>query len=117
MPEKNKLLTGTSAISGFKIQISLQSKEEPHMTKTKNIKVQYSSRCSGSGYGSRYTYHPKIQMEGKWLEELGFHIGDRLQIEYEEGSIRITPVPKPLMMVAEQETSYIAPKRKSRIKA
>ena len=87
------------------------------MTKTKNIKVQYSSRSSGSGYGSRYTYHPKIQMEGKWLEELGFHIGDSLQIEYEEGSIRITPAPKPLMMVAEQETSYIAPKRKSSSKS
>ena len=87
------------------------------MTKTKNIKVQYSSRCSGSSYGSRYTYHPKIQMEGKWLEELGFHIGDSLQIEYEEGSIRITPAPQPLMMVAEQETSYIAPKRKSSSKS
>lgn len=84
------------------------------MTKTKNIKVQYSSRCSGSGYGSRYTYHPKIQMEGKWLEELGFHIGDSLKVEYEEGSIRITPAPKPLMMVAEQETSYITPKHKSK---
>ena len=76
------------------------------MTKTKNIKVQYSSRCSGSGYYSRYTYHPKIQMEGKWLEELGFYIGDSLKVEYEEGSIRITPAPKPLMIVAEQETSY-----------
>ena len=87
------------------------------MTKTKNIKVQYSSRCSGSDYGSRYTYHPKIQMEGKWLEELGFHIGDSLKVEYEEGSIRITPASKPLMMVAEQETSYIAPKRKSSSKS
>ena len=117
MPERNRLLTGTSAIN--EIQISLQSKEGTHMTKTKNIKVQYSSRCSGSGYGSRYTYHPKIQMEGKWLEELGFHIGDSLQIEYEEGSIRITPVPQPLMMVAEQETKYVTPKHrpKSREKA
>ncbi len=87
------------------------------MTKTKNIKVQYSSRCTGSGYGSRYAYHPKIQMEGKWLEELGFHIGDSLQIEYEEGSIRITPAPNTLMMVAEQETSYAAPKCKSKGRA
>ncbi len=87
------------------------------MTKTKNIKVQYSSRCSGSSYGSRYTYYPKIQMEGKWLEELGFHIGDSLQIEYEEGSIRITPAPKPLMMVAEQETKYTTPKCRSKAKA
>ena len=87
------------------------------MTKTKNIKVQYSSRCTGSGYYSRYKNYPKIQMEGKWLEELGFHIGDSLQIEYEEGSIRITPAPKPLMMVAEQETSYITKKQKSKSKA
>ena len=89
------------------------------MTKTKNIKVQYTSRCSGYGYNSHYTDYPKIQMEGKWLEELGFHIGDSLQIEYAEGSIRITPAPQPLMMVAEQETNYIAPKRKSkgRVKA
>ena len=87
------------------------------MTKTKNIKVQYSSRCSGSSHDSRYTYCPKIQMEGKWLEELGFHIGDILQIEYEKSFIRITPAPKPLMMVAEQETSYVAPKQKSRAKS
>ncbi len=84
------------------------------MTKTKNIKVQYSSRSSGSGYGCHYTYYPKIQMEGKWLEELGFHVGDSLKIEYEEGSIRITPAPNTLMMVAEQETSYAAPRRKSK---
>lgn len=87
------------------------------MTKTKNIKVQYSSRCSGSGFYSRYKNYPKIQMEGKWLEELGFHIGDSLKVEYEEGSIRITPASKPLMMVAEQETSYAAPKQKSKAKA
>lgn len=52
--------------------------------KTKNIKVQYSSRCQ-SGFS------PKIQMEGRWLEKLGFPIGTRLVVEYEEGSIRIRP--------------------------
>lgn len=52
--------------------------------KTKNIKVQYSSRCQ-SGFS------PKIQMEGRWLEQLGFPIGTRLMVEYEEGSIRIRP--------------------------
>lgn len=50
--------------------------------KTKNIKVQYSSR-NASGLS------PKIQMEGRWLEELGFPIGTRLMVEYEQGSIRI----------------------------
>lgn len=78
------------------------------MTKSKNIKVQYSSRMSGGSYygGSRYTNYPKIQMEGKWLEALGFHVGDRLQVEYEEGSIRITPAPEPVMVVAEPTVEY-----------
>lgn len=83
----------------------------------KNIKVQYSSRCTSSGYmyGSRYTSYPKIQMEGKWLEALGFHVGDILNVEYEEGSIRITPAPKPepVMMVAETASDY-GKKRRSR---
>ena len=39
--------------------------------KQKNIKVAYTSRSTGNSY----TQVPKIQMEGKWLEELGFSIG------------------------------------------
>ncbi|MBP3805875.1 MAG: SymE family type I addiction module toxin [Oribacterium sp.] len=86
------------------------------MTKTKNIKVQYSSRCTYGGYygSSRYTSYPKIQMEGKWLEALGFHIGDHLQVEYEEGYIKISlaPKPEPVMMVAEPVTDYGRTRRK-----
>ena len=53
--------------------------------KQKNIKVAYTSRIvSGS-----YTQVPKIQMEGKWLEELGFSIGSTIVVEYDEGFIRI----------------------------
>ena len=77
--------------------------------KTKQIKVQYSSRASYGNYyrPTTYTSYPKIQMEGKWLEALGFHVGDHLQVEYEEGSIRITPVPQPEpMMVAEGTAGY-----------
>ena len=79
------------------------------MTKTKNIKVQYSSRMSQSrSYygGGSYTSYPKIQMEGKWLESLGFHVGDQLKVEYEEGSIRISLAPQPVMMVAEPASNY-----------
>ena len=79
------------------------------MTKTKNIKVQYSSRCSSSSYAygsSRYTTYPKIQMEGKWLQGLGFNVGDKLNVEYEEGSIRISLAPQPVMMVAEPAAEY-----------
>ena len=53
--------------------------------KQKNIKVAYTSRIvSGS-----YTQVPKIQMEGKWLEELGFSIGSTMVVEYGEGSLHI----------------------------
>lgn len=41
--------------------------------KVKSIKVLYSNS---------HTDRPKISMEGKWLEQLGFHIGDKLQISY-----------------------------------
>lgn len=54
---------------------------------TKNLKVAYTSRQTKYSY----TSVPKIQMEGKWLEELGFAIGTLLKVEFEEGSIRIRP--------------------------
>ncbi len=53
--------------------------------KTKNIKVVYTSRYSEGSYAPV----PKVQMEGRWLERLGFTIGAPLLVEYEEGSIRI----------------------------
>ena len=53
--------------------------------KQKNIKVAYTSRNTGGSY----TQVPKIQMEGRWLEELGFSIGSTIVVEYDEGSIRI----------------------------
>lgn len=53
--------------------------------KQKNIKVAYTSRSCGNSY----TQVSKIQMEGKWLEELGFSIGSTIVVEYDDGSIRI----------------------------
>ena len=47
-----------------------------------------------------YGFAPKIQMEGRWLEKLGFPIGTHLVVEYEEGSIRIRPF-------TEEETAAI----------
>lgn len=52
---------------------------------TKNIKVVYTSRYSRGSYAPV----PKVQMEGRWLEELGFTIGAPLIVEYGEGSIHI----------------------------
>lgn len=56
--------------------------------KTKNIKVAYTSRYSKGDYSPV----PKVQMEGRWLEELGFSIGTPLIVEYGEGSIHIRPL-------------------------
>lgn len=53
--------------------------------KQKNIKVAYASRSTGGSY----TQVPKIQMEGRWLEELGFSIGSTIVVEYDDSSIRI----------------------------
>ena len=56
--------------------------------KQKNIKVVYKSRSIGGSY----TQVPKIQMEGRWLEELGFSIGSTIVVEYGEGSLHIRPM-------------------------
>lgn len=79
---------------------------------TKKMKVQYSSRARQSKshyFGSGYIETPKIQMEGKWLEALGFHIGDAIQVAYEEGSIHISLAPQTQSepaMVCDAETRY-----------
>ncbi len=70
---------------------------------TKNLKVAYTSRYNKYSY----TSVPKIQMEGKWLDELGFAIGMLLKVEFEEGSIRIRPL-------TEEET---AERRQQELKA
>lgn len=49
--------------------------------KIKSIKVLHS--CS-------HADRPKISLEGKWLEQLGFHIGDRLQVSYRDRYIFIS---------------------------
>ena len=56
--------------------------------KQKNIKVVYKCRSTGGSY----TQVPKIQMEGRWLEELGFSIGSTIVVEYGEGSLHIRPM-------------------------
>lgn len=60
---------------------------------SKRIKVVYTmrdKRRKSPWQSGRYEELPKIQMEGKWLEALGFHVGDRLKVEYGEGRICIT---------------------------
>lgn len=84
--------------------------------KTKKIKVLYSSRSTSGGFyhSGTVTTNPKISMEGKWLEALGFHIGDQLEVDCEEGAIHIRLAQTVPAMVCEPETDYhSSSKRKS----
>ena len=54
----------------------------------KNIKIQYTNRHTGN-HESRV---PKIQMEGRWLENIGFTIGSTVSVEYNEGCLLIRPL-------------------------
>lgn len=66
--------------------------------KTKNIKVAYSTRYNQKDICTV----PKIQMEGKWLEELGFSVGSTIAVEYEENSIRIRPLTEEELLIKEK---------------
>ena len=70
--------------------------------KTKNIKVVYTYRHHPSGGTGSCTAVPKIQMEGWWLEQLGFTIGAPLIVEYEEGSIHIRTLTAEELVAKEQ---------------
>ena len=50
----------------------------------RNMKV-----CGQSGY--KYETVQAITLKGKWLEELGFHLGDYVQVKCENGQLIITP--------------------------
>lgn len=65
--------------------------------KSKIIKVLYSSRTRRDFHSiyagaMRYIWTPKISIEGKWLEALGYHIGDHIKVEYDEQGIHIRPL-------------------------
>ena len=66
---------------------------------TKNIKVLYTSRYTRGSYAPV----PKVQMEGRWLEQLGFSIGAPLIVEYEEGSIHIRTLTAEELAAKEQQ--------------
>ena len=63
--------------------------------KSKNIKVGYSTNYPGRGINAV----PKIQLEGKWLQELGFSYGSTVIVEIEENAVRIRPYTEEEMAV------------------
>ena len=91
-------LSHDSELKGGSSGISNQK----HM-KSKTIKVAYSGqmrKAESPWSGSREVFFPKIQIQGKWLDELGFHIGDRLIVEYEKGAIHIRSAEPQACMVS-----------------
>ena len=80
-------LSHNSELKGGSSGISSQKR-----MKSKTIKVAYSGqmrKAESPWNGFREVFFSKIQIQGKWLDELGFHIGDRLIVEYEKGAIYI----------------------------
>lgn len=69
--------------------------------KVKSIKVLYSNS---------HTDRPKISIEEKWLEQLGFHIGDKLQIRYGNKFIFISHAAddNQILAVNEPVSAYMA---------
>lgn len=77
--------------------------------KSKNIKVAYTTRFQKKGLLTV----PKIQIEGKWLEELGFSVGSTIKVEYEDGSIRIRPLTEDELISHNQQLLQTEIKRKA----
>lgn len=85
--------------------------------KSKTMKVLYSSRPRidrNAPYYSSTSYikTPKISMEGKWLEALGFHIGDPIKVEYDEDGIHIRPLTAEERAAKEQKEMEAEVRRK-----
>ena len=57
----------------------MQGKRDGNMAQSQTDKKMKSIKVL---YSNSHTDRPKISIEGKWLEQLGFHIGDKLQISY-----------------------------------
>lgn len=43
-----------------------------------------------AGSGKHYAPIPQIILQGKWLEELGYHVGDKVTVDCQTGKMIIT---------------------------
>ena len=66
---------------------TINEKEDFSMTKKKDYRsLKISSIWN---YGSNPA--PQLRLQGKWLEELGFQIGESVLVKCEDGKLIITP--------------------------
>lgn len=66
------------------------------------------------GSGKNYAPIPQIILQGRWMEQLGFSIGDNVSVTYQDGKITIEKALnladgqayRMFGMVAEQDSPY-----------
>ena len=56
----------------------------------RKLKVGYSTRENGTRYTRSTKYFPKILLQGNWLQQAGFNVGDETALFVEPGKIKIT---------------------------
>lgn len=54
----------------------------------KSKKLKITDYCVRGSYEN--LFYPKCNIQGKWLRDLGFEIGDTVQVTYQQGKIIIT---------------------------
>jgi len=70
-----------------------------HQSKARRqLKIVGQERLSHSRWagmaGTRLRSAPKIRLTGLWLEEAGFRIGERVEVDVKPGRLVLTPVEK-----------------------
>lgn len=87
----------------------MQGKTQKNL-ELKTSTVQYASRASRKkgmlNVVAEYSTFPRISIAGLWLEELGVHIGDKLQVECSAGCLKISLADT--KMVCEENVNYEA---------
>jgi antitoxin component of MazEF toxin-antitoxin module len=52
--------------------------------------------------GGRYVSVPSLRLNGRWLEALGFHIGEKVEVTVVNNALMVRLVSRPLQKEAEQ---------------
>jgi len=56
----------------------------------RNLKIGYNTRITGIGYNHQTKFFPKLILQGDWMQEAGFNIGDQTAVTVSNGKIEIT---------------------------
>ena len=56
----------------------------------RQIKIGYNTRDNGTRYTRNTKFFPKMVLQGDWLQNAGFNIGDQTEVFIQSGKIEIT---------------------------